>query len=104
MTAKIKQPNKLGSTHISIIRMEGKELWQRAGFGLDAIPRVTPYLSYKDFFTIFTLFFLTYLIKLKTGFCNSQSQPSRAIALGEIPYLNPRLPILVIHNSRIGLL
>ena len=68
MTAKIKQHNKLGSTHITIIRMEGKELWQRAGFGLDAIPRVTPYLSYKDFFTIFTLFFLTYFIKLKTGF------------------------------------
>ena len=84
--------------------MEGKDLWQRAGFGLDAIPRVTPYLSYKDFFTIFTLFFLTYFIKLKTGFFNSQSQPSRAIALGEIPYLNPKLPILVIHNSRIGLL
>ena len=86
------------------MRTEGKDLWQRARFRLDAIPRVTPYLSYKDFLPFSPFFFLTYFIKLKTGFFNSQSQPSRAIASGEIPYLNPRLPILVIHNSRIGLL
>ena len=72
-----------------------------AGFGLDAIPKVTPYLSYKEFLPFF---FLTYFIKLKIGFFNSQSQPSRTIASGAIPYLNPQRPILVIHNSRIGLL
>ena len=60
--AEIKQQNKLGSTHISIIRTEGKDLWQRAGFGLDAIPRVTSYLSYKEFlpFSLLLLFHLFY--------------------------------------------
>ena len=35
MTAEIKPHNKLGSTHISIIRTKGKDLWQRAGYGQD---------------------------------------------------------------------
>ena len=64
MTVEIKQHNKLGSTHISIIRMEGKDLWQRAEFGLDAIPKVAPYLSYKDFLPFSLFFFFFSLILL----------------------------------------
>ena len=85
------------------MRTEGKDLWQKTRFRSGAIPRLLRISLTKSFYHCHFLTFyhlINFIVKIQKLLFSTLNLNHWEL----LHRLNPKRPVLVIHNSRIGLL